>query len=275
MPLRRPKNSIKAVVRLDGNVFSERYENALDEWVNYRVFYCLNALSYNQPMAAQPVIAPSILSADFARLGEQIAEAEQAGADWIHIDVMDGHFVPPITMGQVVVQACRKVTELPLDVHLMVQNPDAMLQSFAEAGADHIHVHIEASPDIETSLKEIQKLGCKAGVALNPGTPAAAIHSALAAADIVLVMSVNPGYSGQDFIAQVLPKVHELRTRLTELGSPVLIEIDGGLDAETLPAALEAGGQVFVAASAVYKHPQGITAGMQALRNASLQGVKR
>jgi ribulose-phosphate 3-epimerase len=226
-------------------------------------------------MAAQPLIAPSILSADFARLGEQIAEAEQAGADWIHIDVMDGHFVPPITMGQVIVAACRKATELPLDVHLMVQNPDAMLQSFAGAGADHIHVHIEASPDIEKSLRAIQKLGCKAGVALNPGTPAAAIHSALTAADIVLVMSVNPGYSGQDFIADVLPKVHELRTRLAELGSPALIEIDGGVDAETLPKALEAGGQVFVAASAVYKHPQGVTAGMQALRTASPQGIKR
>jgi ribulose-phosphate 3-epimerase len=150
-----------------------------------------------------------------------------------------------------------------------------MLQSFAGAGADHIHVHIEASPDIEKSLRAIQKLGCKAGVALNPGTPAAAIHSALTAADIVLVMSVNPGYSGQDFIADVLPKVHELRTRLAELGSPALIEIDGGVDAETLPKALEAGGQVFVAASAVYKHPQGVTAGMQALRTASPQGIKR
>src|SRR3990172_7431606 len=130
------------------------------------------ALSYNQPMAAQPLIAPSILSADFARLGEQITEAQQAGADWIHIDVMDGHFVPPITMGQVVVEACRKATQLPLDVHLMVENPDAMLESFAEAGADHIHVHVEASPNIENSLKAVRKLGCKAGVALSPGTPA-------------------------------------------------------------------------------------------------------
>src|SRR3972149_459774 len=119
-------------------------------------------------MPSQPLIAPSILSADFARLGEQIAVAEEAGADWIHIDVMDGHFVPPITIGQVIVEACRKATELPLDVHLMVENPDTMLASFAEAGADHIHVHVEASPNIEATLKAIQKLGCKAGVALNP-----------------------------------------------------------------------------------------------------------
>lgn len=241
---------------------------------DYKVYCSLNTLSYNRPMAAQPLIAPSILSADFARLGEQIAEAEEAGADWIHIDVMDGHFVPPITMGQVVVAACRKVTELPLDVHLMVENPDAMLQSFAESGADHIHVHIEASPNIENSLKAIQKLGCKAGVALNPDTPAAAIQSVLRVADLVLAMTVNPGYSGQGFIRAVVPKISELRSAIVEVGSHALIEIDGGVDAETLPAALEAGGQVFVAASAVYKHPQGIGAGMRALRNASLQSIK-
>lgn len=226
-------------------------------------------------MAFKPLIAASILSADFSLLGEQIAEAERAGADWIHIDVMDGHFVPPISMGQVVVEACRKLTELPLDVHLMVEQPDKMLESFAEAGADHIHVHIEASPNIEYSLKAIRKLGCKAGVAINPGTPAAAIKSVLPLADIVLVMSVNPGYSGQDFIAEVLPKVSELRAGIEASKLSTLIELDGGVDANTLPAALEAGGQVFVAASAVYRYPQGIAAGLQALRNASLLRVKR
>jgi len=233
------------------------------------------ALSYNQPMAAQPLIAPSILSADFARLGEQITEAQQAGADWIHIDVMDGHFVPPITMGQVVVEACRKATQLPLDVHLMVENPDAMLEAFAEAGADHIHVHVEASPNIENSLKAIRKLGCKAGVALSPETPAAAVQAVLHLADLVLAMTVNPGYSGQGFIHEVLPKVSALRAAIAEAGARALIEIDGGVDAETLPAALEAGGQVFVAASAVYNHPQGIAAGMQALRSVSLHSIKR
>ncbi len=274
MPLRRPKKSIRAVVRGGRKVCLVR-----EEWAgmsgDYKVFCSLNTLSYNRPMAAQPLIAPSILSADFARLGQQIAEAEQAGADWIHIDVMDGHFVPPITMGQVVVEACRKLTELPLDVHLMVENPDAMLQSFAESGADHIHVHIEASPNIERSLKAIQKLGCKAGVALNPATPASAIQSVLPIADLVLAMTVNPGYAGQGFIREVLPKVNQLRAAIAEAGSHALIEIDGGVDAETLPAALEAGGQIFVAASAVYKHPQGIAAGMQALRSASLQAIKR
>lgn len=245
-----------------------------NEQVNYKVFCCINPLSYNQPMAAQLVIAPSILSADFARLGEQIAEAEQAGADWIHIDVMDGHFVPPITMGQVVVAACRKATALPLDVHLMVSDPDPMLSSFAEAGADHIHVHIEASPNIEKSLNAIQKLGRKAGVALNPSTPAAAVQAVLHLADLVLVMTVNPGYSGQDFMPEVLPKIRDLRTAIATTRSTALIEIDGGVDAETLPAALAAGGQVFVAASAVYKHPQGIAAGMHALRSASLHGIQ-
>lgn len=233
------------------------------------------ALRYNQPMAAQPLIAPSILSADFTRLGQQIAEAEQAGADWIHIDVMDGHFVPPITMGQVVVAACRKATDLPLDVHLMVENPDGMLQSFADAGADHIHVHVETCPNIENSLKAIRKLGCKAGVALNPDTPASAVQAVLHLADVLLVMSVHPGYAGQAFIHQVLPKISQLRSALDGNGSHALIEIDGGVDATTLPLALEAGGQVFVAASAVYRHPQGVAAGMQALRSASLQVIKR
>lgn len=225
-------------------------------------------------MASQPLIAPSILSADFTRLGDQIAEAEQAGADWIHIDVMDGHFVPPITMGQVIVEACRRVTDLPLDVHLMVDNPDTMLQSFADAGANHIHVHIEASPDIERSLQTIRKLGCKAGLAINPETPATNALKHLKAADIVLVMSVHPGYSGQDFIPEVLPKTTEFRQAIDSAGLETLIEFDGGVDAETLPAAIEAGGQVFVAASAVYKHPSGAAAGIQALRAASLAVLK-
>jgi ribulose-phosphate 3-epimerase len=226
-------------------------------------------------MAFQPLIAPSILSADFARLGEQIAEAEHNGADWIHIDVMDGHFVPPITMGQVVVEACRRATTLPLDVHLMVEDPDKMLESFADAGADHIHVHYEASPDLNASLARIRELGCKAGVAINPGTPASAITDALPHADIALVMSVNPGYSGQAFIPDVLPKVSELREAIAEADLPTVIEIDGGIDAETLPAALAAGVQVFVAGSSIYSYKQGIAAGMQALRNASLQGAHK
>ncbi|HLD94599.1 MAG TPA: ribulose-phosphate 3-epimerase [Anaerolineales bacterium] len=226
-------------------------------------------------MAAQPLIAPSILSADFGHLGEQIAAAELAGADWIHIDVMDGHFAPPITMGQVIVEACRHITELPLDVHLMVENPDGMLQSFAQAGADHIHVHLEASLDIGKSLQRIRKLGCKAGLAINPETPAAKVLPHLKLADMVLVMSVHPGYAGQDFIPEVLPKAAEFRRAIDSAGLDTRIEFDGGVDAETLPAALEAGGQVFVAASAVFKYPQGIAAGLQALRAASLTSLRR
>lgn len=224
-------------------------------------------------MASQPLIAPSILSADFTRLGEQIAESERAGADWIHIDVMDGHFVPAITMGQVVVEACRKATELPLDVHLMVEDPDSMLESFARAGADHIHVHVEACPHLHRSLQRIRQLGCKAGIAINPGTPAEAIKPVLHLADIVLVMSVNPGYSGQDFLSEVLPKARELHAAIEEADSQALIEFDGGIDAETLPAAHAAGGQVFVAASAIFGHSSGIAAGIQELRSASLQSV--
>lgn len=225
-------------------------------------------------MASLPIIAPSILSADFAQLGEQIAAAEAAGADWIHIDVMDGHFVPPITMGQMVTETCRKITNLPLDVHLMVKNPDEMLQSFADAGADHIHVHIETSPDMENSLQNIHKLGCKAGLAINPETPFTGATPFLKFADIILVMSVHPGYSGQDFIPAVLPKAAEFRRQIEKDGLNTLIEFDGGIDSESLPAALEAGGRAFVAASAVYKYPQGIAAGIQALRAASLSAVK-
>jgi len=225
-------------------------------------------------MASQPLIATSILSADFAHLGEQIAAAEKAGADWIHIDVMDGHFAPPITMGQMVTETCRRVTELPLDVHLMVKDPDPMLQSFADAGADHIHVHVEACPDIEKSLQRIHDLGCKAGLAINPETPTAKALDHLKSADIVLVMSVHPGYSGQDFIPTVLPKAREFRSHIEEQGLNTLIQFDGGIDVETMPSALEAGGQVFVAATAVFKHPKGIAAGIKALRLTTVAAVK-
>jgi ribulose-phosphate 3-epimerase len=222
-------------------------------------------------MASQPLFAPSILSADFSRLAEQIAEAEQHGADWIHVDVMDGHFVPPITMGQMVVKTCRQITALPLDVHLMVEHPDGMLQSFAEAGADHILVHVEACPDPTRTLHTIRSLGCKAGIVLNPETETSAVLPHLAAADIVLVMSVHPGYSGQSFISEVLPKVSALRSAIADAGSDALLEMDGGIDAHTLPHALEAGAQVLVAGNAVFAHPKGIAAGLQALRDSSLQ----
>ncbi len=225
-------------------------------------------------MAAKPLIAPSILSADFSRLGEQIIDATNAGADWIHIDVMDGHFVPPITMGQKVVTACRKRTTLPLDVHLMVEDPDPMLESFRKAGADHIHIHIEATRDAEHSLKTIHDLGCVAGLAINPETDVEAVLPYLESADIILVMSVHPGYSGQHFIPDVLPKVTRIRQAAEELGREILIELDGGIDADTLSLAYEAGGDVFVAGNAVFEFKGGITAGIKALRDATLEAQK-
>jgi ribulose-phosphate 3-epimerase len=226
-------------------------------------------------MPFRPLIAPSILSADFARLGEQVFEAEQHGADWLHVDVMDGRFVPPISMGQVVTATCRRITGLPLDVHLMVQQPGGMLASFAEAGANHITVHVEAVGQVNQTLLQIKDLGCIAGVSLKPATPVEAIESALALADIVLVMSVEPGYGGQAFMPEALTKVRELRQKLDAANPDALIVIDGGIDAQTLPAALEAGVNVFVAGSAIYGHPDGVAAGIQALRDASLPGQER
>ena len=211
-------------------------------------------------------IAPSILSADFTRLGEQLAECEAAGADWIHVDVMDGHFVPNLTMGPLIVAACRRVTRLPLDVHLMVQSPDHLLETFARAGASHLTVHVEACEQLERTLKTIRSLGCQAGVTLNPETPAEALRPALPLVDGVLVLTVHPGYSGQAFMPTMVPKVAEVRRMLAALGSPAWLEVDGGISADTLPATRDAGAEVFVAAHAVFDHPQGIAAGISTLR---------
>lgn len=212
------------------------------------------------------MIATSILSADFTRLGEQIGEAEAAGADWIHVDVMDGHFVPNLTMGPFIVEACRSTTSLPLDVHLMIEEPDRLMDAFAEAGASRLSVQVEACPNLHHTLQHIHQLGCRAGVVLNPGSPAVLIEPVLHMVDLVLVMSVNPGASGQVFIPEVLPKVKEVRRMLDRINPKAMIEIDGGITPEILPLALEAGVQVFVTASAVFKNPAGIAAGLQALR---------
>jgi ribulose-phosphate 3-epimerase len=212
------------------------------------------------------LISTSILSADFTRLGEQLSEVEQHGADWIHVDVMDGHFVPNLTMGPFIVEHCRQVTRLPLDVHLMVANPDPLLKPFAKAGANVMTVHIETCPHVYRTLQEIRDLGCKAGIVINPGTPASAIEAVLPIVDLVLVMSVNPGYSGQTFIPAVLPKVRAIRSRLDEVNPQAWIEMDGGLTPQTLPDAIEAGVNVIVAAYAIFKHPQGVAAGIQALK---------
>jgi ribulose-phosphate 3-epimerase len=219
------------------------------------------------------LIAPSILSADFTRLGEEIHEAEAAGADWIHVDVMDGHFVPNLTMGPFIVEACRRVTSLPLDVHLMVSNPGSLLEAFASAGADHLTVHVETCPDLEGILARIHTLGCKAGVTLNPATTVDALEPALSLVDLVLVMTVHPGYSGQAFKAEMLAKIRQVRGRLDELGITAWLEVDGGVAEDNIAVLKDAGADVFVAAKAIFLHSQGIHAGVRSLRRALVSGT--
>jgi ribulose-phosphate 3-epimerase len=199
-------------------------------------------------------IAPSILSADFTRLGEDIALAEAGGADWIHVDVMDGHFVPNITIGVPVVRSIRPVTKLPLDVHLMIEHPDDFLDAFAKAGADYITVHAEAATHLQRTLAHIRSIGKKAGVALNPGTPESVLQYVLADVDLVLVMTVNPGFGGQKFIAEVVPKITRIRKMFDDAGfKDVLISVDGGINDDTAKQVVEAGANVLVAGSSVYQ----------------------
>jgi len=211
-------------------------------------------------------LAPSILSADFARLGEQVAAAAKAGADYIHVDVMDGHFVPPITIGAPVVAAIRKWTDLPLDVHLMIEAPEKQINQFAEAGADIITVHIEACPDIKKLVQEIKGLGVKAGVSLNPETPLAAITEILPSLDLVLVMTVNPGYGGQPFIEATLDKIADLRAELDKKGLAAELEVDGGINARTAPKVVKAGARVLVAGAAVFASGQTVKDALAELR---------
>jgi ribulose-phosphate 3-epimerase len=218
-------------------------------------------------MSKRFLIAPSILSADFTRLGEQIAEAEAAGAGWIHVDVMDGHFVPNLTMGPFIVEACRRATGLPINVHLMVEQPEKLLEAFAKAGANHLIVHVETCPEIAGTLKLIKRFGCVAGVTLNPSTSVRSLEAALPLADIVLVLTVHPGYSGQEFMDEEVPKVAEIRRMLDRIGSPAWLEVDGGISVQTIGKVRAAGADAFVAASAVFKHPEGIAAGIQALKD--------
>jgi ribulose-phosphate 3-epimerase len=213
------------------------------------------------------MISASILSADFTRLGEQIHEAERAGVDWIHVDVMDGHFVPNLTMGPFIVEACRRVTKLPLDIHLMIESPENLLESFAQAGATNLTVHVETCPNLHRTLQCIREIGCKAGVVLNPGTPMLLIEPVLHMVDLVLVLSVNPGYSGQEFLPEVLPKVSSIRQALENVNPAAHLEMDGGLNDDTLPLAIQAGANVFVAAHAIFDYPDGIAAGIKHLRS--------
>ncbi|RNB79303.1 ribulose-phosphate 3-epimerase [Brevibacillus panacihumi] len=201
-------------------------------------------------------IAPSILSADFARLGEEIQDVERGGADWIHVDVMDGHFVPNITIGPLIVDAIRPVTKLPLDVHLMIEEPDRYIPQFAKSGADWITVHQEACRHLHRTIHLIKEQGVKAGVVLNPATPLVTIESMLPDLDMVLLMTVNPGFGGQTFISSVVAKIRELRRLLDERGlGHVEIEIDGGVNKETARQCIEAGATVLVAGNAVFNQP--------------------
>jgi len=216
-------------------------------------------------------IAPSILSADFARLGEQVVEAAEAGADYIHIDVMDGRFVPNITIGPQVVAALRKHTKLPLDVHLMIENPERHYQEFVNAGANIITVHIEACPHIHRVIQMIKGTGVKTGISLNPGTSVTAIENSIKDVDLVLVMTVNPGWGGQSFIENTLDKIAEIREWLDESNLTAELEVDGGINPETAPKVVEAGARVLVAGSAVFNSKYSIAEGVTRLRQ-SVEG---
>lgn len=212
------------------------------------------------------LIAPSILSADFSNLSQQIRLTEMGGADWIHCDVMDGHFVPNITIGPVVVKAARKITKLPVDVHLMIEKPDKFLDAFADAGADYISVHVEEVIHLNRTIERIKELGCKAGVVINPATPVSSVQDIAESINLLLIMTVNPGFGGQKFIPNSIRRIEEAVKLREKLKADFLIEIDGGVNKETILAAKKAGADVFVAGSAIFDSDN-ITAATAELKN--------
>jgi len=214
-------------------------------------------------------IAPSILSADFARLSDEIGAIEKGGAEWVHVDVMDGHFVPNITIGPLIVDAARRSTTLPLDVHLMIENPDLYIEEFVQAGADIVTVHQEVCTHLHRTIQKIRELGAKPGVALNPGTSLETVRNLLPDVDLLLVMSVNPGFGGQSYIEASTAKLSRARAMLDEIGSDAELQVDGGVGIANVEAIVNAGASVVVAGSAVYRHPDGAAAGVRAIRSAS------
>jgi ribulose-phosphate 3-epimerase len=220
-------------------------------------------------MGSSILLAPSILSADFARLGAHVAEAEKAGANRLHVDVMDGHFVPNLTIGPVVVKSLRPATKLPLECHLMIEQPDLYLEAFAEAGADTITVHVEGAVNLHRTVQKIRALGKRAGVAINPATPAVALAEILPDLDLVLAMTVNPGFGGQSFIASTLPKIEQIAGMIAATKPACELEVDGGIDATTAPLVVQAGARVLVAGNAVFGAKDGVAAASQRITRAA------
>jgi ribulose-phosphate 3-epimerase len=212
-------------------------------------------------------LAPSILSADFARLGEQVAEADRAGADRIHVDIMDGHFVPNLSMGAPIVKSLRRVTRLPLETHMMISDPDSFLDEFSEAGSDSFIVHWEGNNNLSRTVQRIKALGKRVGVAINPATPASALEEILQDIDQVLVMTVNPGFGHQPFLHTTLPKIRRVRQMIDEMRPGCQLEVDGGIDSTTARLAIDAGAGVLVAGTAIFDEPDGIAAAMKRLRS--------